>query len=139
MTTPEKCGIAQDRAARISRATSSFSAVESLPACPQDLREPLECPIEFFPGDNERRSNADDVIVSLLAQDSFVFQGFAIRASRALEFDTDPQAFSTNLFDGSTAERLKPREEVSSQFCGPLDHLLFNQDAQGSVLGLKLL
>ena len=105
--------------------------LKCLPARPHDLRDPFECPIEFFPSDDKRRAKADDVIVSLLAQDSFVLQGFAIAASRAVKFDTDPQTFSTNFFDGSTAERLKPSEEVSSQFGGPLDHFLFNQDTQG--------
>jgi putative ABC transport system permease protein len=40
------------------------------------------------------------VIVRLLAQDSFALQGFAIGASLAAEFDTDPQVLVVGVFGG---------------------------------------
>lgn len=64
--------------------------LKSLAAGLNHFCDPLERPIDFFPCDNERRPNADDVIVSLLAQNSFVLQGFTIGASVIVEFDTDP-------------------------------------------------
>lgn len=105
--------------------------VKGLVGLLQDFCDSFEGPVEFFARDDERRPDADDVIVGFLAEDSFVLEGFAIGASLAVEFDADPQAFAANFFDGRTAERAKPGEEVGSEFGGALHHVFLDEDAQG--------
>ena len=68
-------------------------------------------PVELFPGDDERRGDADDVIVGLLAEDAFFLEGFAVGARAVGELDADPQAAAADLFDGGTLDGLQAGEE----------------------------
>ena len=60
--------------------------------------DPLERPVNFFTLDGERRSDADDMIVSLFAEQAFALQSFAVGAGRAVQFNSDPKSDSTNFY-----------------------------------------
>ena len=59
----------------------------------QHLFEPLERPVELFAGDHQRRRQADDVLVGLLAQQATVAKRLAETAGATglrHQLDTDP-------------------------------------------------
>jgi hypothetical protein len=58
---------------------------------------PLKGPMNFVTADNERRCDANHAVMRFLAQDSLLFESFAVRARRAVKFNADPQASAPHL------------------------------------------
>jgi hypothetical protein len=58
--------------------------------------------------------------VSFFAEDSLLFQGFAVQARLFVQFDTDPQAAAANFLHGRTADRAQLLEQVFATFGRPL-------------------
>jgi hypothetical protein len=65
----------------------------------EDGLDAVAGPEKVFALDGEWRSEADDVVVSLLAEQAFAHEGFADGTSRAVELDGYPETAATNLSD----------------------------------------
>ena len=92
-----------------------------------DLLDALECPVDLVARDHERRRQADDVVVRLLAEHSLFLQQLAIGTGEPGQFDADPQAASANLPDERASQRAQFREEVRAQLGGSLDEPLVDE------------
>src|SRR5271165_111814 len=71
------------------------------------LSDALERPVDFVARDGERRSDTQNLVVSLLAQNALVFERLAVGSRGAVQFDSDPQSPAANFFQIWTAERLQ--------------------------------
>jgi hypothetical protein len=96
------------------RPSSRFSAAQS-------LSNLVKRSIDFFAFDYQWWRDANHVVMRFFAEDSFLFQPLAIRASEAVELDTDPQSFATDFFQIETAQSLQKANEVCAEFRRTLD------------------
>ncbi len=77
------------------------------------LLDPLERPIDLLARDRQRRSDANHVIMRLLAEDAEFLERFAVRTRLARQLNADPQTDAANFFQFGTAQRFELLEEVS--------------------------
>jgi len=97
----------------------------------EDFGDAGDGPVDFVALDNEGRGDADDGVVGFLAEEAFVFEGFAIRAGVGVQFDGEPEAPAANFADEWTFQGAQFFEEVGAEFRGAVDQVFFDEDAQG--------
>ena len=56
----------------------------------EDFGDAGDGPVDFVALDNEGRGDADDGVVGFLAEEAFVFEGFAIGTGVGVQFDREP-------------------------------------------------
>src|SRR5271157_2698874 len=109
------------------------SHAEDLSASFDDLFYSIERPIDFFARYDERGSDANNSVVSFLAQNAFFLERLAIGPRQVLQLDSNPQALATHLAQVGAAKSLEAFEEVASHRGGVLDHFFFDQHAQSRL------
>src|SRR5271154_5206097 len=97
------------------------------------LPDPLKRPVDLSTRDDQRRGNADHVVVGLFAENAQFLQRLAVRPGRNVQLDADPEAFAADFAQARTAESLQLAEEVTAQLSGAPDQVLFDHDAQRSA------
>src|SRR6185437_713991 len=94
------------------------------------LADAVKSPVNLLAGNDQRRRDADNAIVRLLAENSLLFQRLAIGPCRAVHLDADPEPSATNFAQVTATQGVQAIEKVSAQFRGALDHLLLDENAQ---------
>jgi len=85
----------------------------------------LECPVDFFPGDNKRRRDTDDVVVCFFAENPKFLEGFAEGAGGFVEDEPNPESAAAYLLETGTANCSQSLHEVLAELIRPLDKVLF--------------
>src|SRR3954453_15982712 len=92
----------------------------------------LECPIDLFARDGQRRRYSNHTLVRFLAQPSPMLESFAAWPPWTAQFYSNPQALAPHFLHIVTAQRSQTIQEVSAQHGRTLHHSFIHQHAQRS-------
>jgi hypothetical protein len=93
----------------------------------------VEGPGEVGLLNDEGRSQANNGVVGLFAEQAAVFEGLAERAGRAIEFDGQPEAFAADGLDVRALDLLQAGEGVVAEGGGPGTEVFINDDFECSA------
>jgi hypothetical protein len=73
------------------------------------------------------------VIVGFFAEHALLFERLAVRSGRCVELNSYPESLASDLIDVAILDSLKLLQEITSQRCRSLYHLLVSQNSQSGA------